>query len=129
MAWRYPSCGGRNFENNAPINAMPHPLVLGLTGGGGGRFVLKILPQGWGNCIITWGLGVGVTSGVGRGFDMLMWPQGWGLCNRKYGKSPPFPHISTRTGGVGHNIDRRISLDRQKKKKKKKHKKEFCRVL
>ena len=92
------------------------PPVLGLTGKGGGGFVLKILPQGWGNCIITWGLGVGVTSGIGRGFDMLVWPQGWGLCNRKYGKSPPFPHISPRTGGggggggggVGHNIDRRI---------------------
>ena len=86
---------------HAPINVIPHPPVLGLTGKGGGGFVLKILPQGWGNCIITWGLGVGVTSGIGRGFDMLVWPQGWGLCNRKYGKSPPFPHISPRTGGWG----------------------------
>ena len=30
---------------NAPINVMPHPPVLGLTGGGGRGFVLKILPQ------------------------------------------------------------------------------------
>ena len=82
----------------------PTPRVLGLTRGEGGVFVLKLLPQGWGNCIITWGLGVGLTSGVGRGFDMLMWPQGWGLCNRKYGKSPPFPHISPRMGGGGWGI-------------------------
>ena len=44
---------------------------------------------------------MGVISGVGRGFDMLVWPQGWGFCNRKYGKSPLFPHIFPRTGRWG----------------------------
>ena len=32
----------------APINGMPHPPVLGLTGGRDGGFVLKILSQGVG---------------------------------------------------------------------------------
>ena len=32
---------------------------------------------------------------------MLVWPQGWGFCNRKYGKSPLFPHISSRMGRWG----------------------------
>ena len=30
------------------------PPILELTSEGNGAFVLKILPQGWSNCIITW---------------------------------------------------------------------------